>query len=105
MLRPLDAPGGHEDRLGAKVTIVPWDGGLPALLTAEEVARILRVSKATVFRWAAKGILPAARIGRTVRFCQEDVEHRLRRAEGPSGLRPRKGKRGTAAVFPSGWRP
>jgi excisionase family DNA binding protein len=35
---------------------------LPDLLTLDEVARILRVSKITLKRWGKKGKLPAIRI-------------------------------------------
>ncbi len=35
---------------------------LPELLTIEEVAQILRVSKITLKRWGKKGKLPAIRI-------------------------------------------
>lgn len=35
---------------------------LPELLTLDEVARVLRVSKITLKRWGKKGKLPAIRI-------------------------------------------
>lgn len=37
---------------------------LPDVLTADEIARYLRVSKTTVCRWCSTGRLPAFRIGR-----------------------------------------
>jgi excisionase family DNA binding protein len=47
------------------------------LLTVEEVARQLRVSKAAVYRWVAEERLPALRAGHLLRFRQEDVERFL----------------------------
>lgn len=44
------------------------------ILTATEVAAALRVSRATVYRWADDGTLPAIRLGDTVRFRQDDVD-------------------------------
>ncbi len=53
---------------------------LSAMLTAEEVARVLRVSNSTVYRWVHEGTLPGVRIGHTVRFRREDA---LRLLAGP----------------------
>ncbi len=47
------------------------------LLTANEVAEILRVGRATVYRWAEQGWLPAIRVGNTVRFNLTDVQRAL----------------------------
>ncbi len=44
------------------------------LVTAEEVAALLKVSPKTIYRWAQEGVLPAFREGRLVRFLQTDVE-------------------------------
>ena len=43
-------------------------------LTAEEVAGLLKVTEATVYRWVREGTLPAQRLGRTLRFRGEDIE-------------------------------
>jgi len=43
-------------------------------LTAEEVAGLLKVTEATVYRWVREGTLPAQRLGRTLRFREEDIE-------------------------------
>lgn len=51
-------------------------------LTANEVARRLGVSRATVYRWASEGTLASVRIGGTVRFNAEDVDALLQ-TEGP----------------------
>lgn len=45
------------------------------LLTVREVARRWQVSDRTVMRRVAQGQLQAVRIGRTIRFRTEDVEH------------------------------
>ncbi len=52
------------------------------LMTAEELARALRVSRSTVYRWAWEGVLPMVRLGRTVRFRRDDVLRLLERAGG-----------------------
>ena len=46
---------------------------LVPLLTAPEVARLLRVHRKTVYEWATKGLLPVVRVGDTVRFREEDI--------------------------------
>jgi excisionase family DNA binding protein len=38
------------------------------LLTPAEVAKIMRVSKSTVYRWVEEGTLPAMRLGGVVRI-------------------------------------
>jgi excisionase family DNA binding protein len=48
------------------------------LLTADMVAERLRVSVRTVRRWNATGLLPATRIGRSVRLRQDDVNRLIR---------------------------
>lgn len=44
------------------------------MLTVAEVASQLRVHQATVRRWIAAGILPAARVGGVVRVSREALE-------------------------------
>lgn len=44
------------------------------LVTAEEVATLLKVSPKSIYRWAKDGLLPAFREGRLVRFRESDVE-------------------------------
>lgn len=43
-------------------------------LTSAEVLSILRVSKQTLGRWAREGTIPAYRLGRQLRFPQEEFE-------------------------------
>lgn len=51
-------------------------GGLTQLhlLTADELARVLRVGRTTVYRWAKEGRLPSVKIGKTVRFNPLEIE-------------------------------
>jgi excisionase family DNA binding protein len=48
------------------------------LVTAEEVAAVLKVSPKSVYRWAQQGRLPAFREGRLIRFRESDVEAFIR---------------------------
>ena len=43
------------------------------LLTAEEAAVHLRVSRMTVWRWCKQGLIPAFRVGRRWRIHQDDL--------------------------------
>ena len=56
------------------------------MMTGAEVAELLRVSLATVYRLAARGELPAKKVGRVWRFQRDAVEeftlHRLDPAGG-----------------------
>lgn len=47
-------------------------------LTVAEVARILRVSKMTVYRLVHSGELPAVRVGRSFRVSRRGVDDYLR---------------------------
>lgn len=44
------------------------------LLTADEVAEMLRVSTMTVYRLIRRGELPAVRVGRSYRVRQQDLD-------------------------------
>ncbi len=48
------------------------------LVTADEVAALLKVSPKSIYRWAGEGLLPAFREGRLIRFLESDVEVFLR---------------------------
>lgn len=52
-------------------------GVFPALLTIEEVAEFLRVSKTSVYRLVERRELPFCRVGRTLRFTRTDLESYL----------------------------
>lgn len=47
------------------------------LLTAEEVAELLRLPVSTIYDLARTGRLPHLRIGRALRFSQRDLEAHL----------------------------
>jgi excisionase family DNA binding protein len=55
-------------------TIVPLDR---QLLTAEEVAELLRLPVSTIYDLARTGRLPNLRIGRALRFSPSDLEVHL----------------------------
>jgi excisionase family DNA binding protein len=46
-------------------------------LTVSEVANLLRVSNMTVYRLISSGQLPAARVGKSYRLREEDVDRYL----------------------------
>ncbi|GAB2757566.1 helix-turn-helix domain-containing protein [Salinifilum aidingensis] len=49
-------------------------------LTVAEVAKVMRVSKMTVYRLVHAGELPAARVGRSFRVAEKDVHAYLENA-------------------------
>lgn len=50
------------------------------ILTIEEVAKIMKVSLKTVYRWISSGRLPAAKVGyKTYRVFEKDLINFLRR--------------------------
>jgi excisionase family DNA binding protein len=46
----------------------------PALLTIEELARFLRISRAKAYELAARGEIPTVRMGRSVRVRRDRLE-------------------------------
>ena len=56
-----------------------------ALLTAEQLAKILQVNKATVYEWVKSKTIPYYQAGRFVRFnLQEVLERQRKRNEDPT---------------------
>lgn len=53
---------------------------LPTILTVADVAKYLRVSETTVWRWCSSGLVPAFRIGRGWRIRQSDLEEYINRS-------------------------
>jgi excisionase family DNA binding protein len=47
------------------------------VMTAREVAELLRMPTSTVYELARKGVLPASRLGRTWRFLRPRLEQLL----------------------------
>jgi putative molybdopterin biosynthesis protein len=69
------------------------------LLTAEDVARQLRIKKYTVYELIKRGELPSSRVGKQVRVSQEDIDRYLRAGKtGPfqdgNFPKPRRGEAG-----------
>jgi len=58
----------------------PPQVGQVQFLTVAEVARMMRVSKMTVYRLVHAGELPAARVGRSFRVAENDVHNYLENA-------------------------
>lgn len=54
-------------------------------LTVAEVAKLMRVSKMTVYRLVHAGELPAARVGRSFRVAESDVHAYLENAYHSAG--------------------
>lgn len=52
---------------------------LEALLTVEEVAKKLRIAESTVYNFINRGILPAVKMGKSVRLSPHDVKAVLER--------------------------
>jgi excisionase family DNA binding protein len=63
-------PARHNRRLAR----IPFEGALvtleelPLLLTVEEAARVMRVSRNGAYNAVAEGVIPSIRIGRTIRI-------------------------------------
>jgi len=49
------------------------------ILTVNEVATYLRVSRVTVWRWCQQGIIPASQVGRNWRIHRDDLLQLLER--------------------------
>jgi excisionase family DNA binding protein len=52
--------------------------GSHTLLTVDETADLARVTRGTIYRWARAGVIPAVRIGGSLRIPRAEFEHRLR---------------------------
>ena len=48
------------------------------LLTVEEAAEILRVRKSTLYTWAYRRQVPSQKVGKSLRFRQQDLERWLK---------------------------
>ena len=51
----------------------PFPGGVERLLTVRQVAEVLGVCAATVYKWAANGVLPHVRIVNVIRVRGDDL--------------------------------
>lgn len=62
------------------------DAGLPAFLTVEEAAALLRLKRSTAYELARRGQLPCFRVGRFIRV-PRDALLRMAEAEASGGRR------------------
>jgi excisionase family DNA binding protein len=62
----------------AKGSLFNQVAGSRTALTAQQLGELLSLSTVTVFRLAKKGVIPAIRIGSSVRFCPSAVARWLR---------------------------
>jgi excisionase family DNA binding protein len=54
-----------------------FSGRIEQLFTVRQVAELVRVCSATVYKWAADGVLPHVRIVNVIRIRGEDVNRLL----------------------------
>jgi excisionase family DNA binding protein len=44
------------------------------LLTIDELAEVLTVKKSTIYQWVHLGLIPHIKVGRLLRFREEDIQ-------------------------------
>jgi len=44
------------------------------LLTIDELAKVLSVKKSTIYQWVHMGLIPHIKVGRLLRFREEDIQ-------------------------------
>lgn len=54
--------------------IITGENSGSRLLAFQEVCALLQVKPSTLYAWCAKGIIPHLRVGRLLRFSQQDLE-------------------------------
>ncbi len=67
------------------------------LLTVNQAARRLNISRSAVYALIDRGDLPAIRLGRVIRFRPEDVEDLYKRQNAAQGSKIRPHRKGSAA--------
>lgn len=60
----------------------------PEMLTVDEIAEYLRVSRATICRWCGTGRLPAFKIGKSWRVQKRDLERYIDQQRGAEMATP-----------------
>jgi len=76
----------------------------PEILTVEQVAAYLQLSKMTVYKYIREGRLPAAKIGKAYRIRRSDVEAFLEGAiQSHKGQLAFQGARHAVVVPPAAW--
>ncbi len=81
---PIESPKGYRDH------------EMPLLLRAEEVAKLLGLSRSMVFQMLASGELPVVRFGRSVRVPREALDEWIK--ERTTSIR---GPRGASSASPA----
>jgi excisionase family DNA binding protein len=61
------------------------------LMTGEEIAKILHVSRAYAYQLMRQRIIPTVKIGRSVRVRPEDLQQFISKNMGQNSLLPRQG--------------
>ncbi len=61
------------------------------LMTGEEIAKILHVSRAYAYQLMRQRIIPTVKIGRSVRVRPEDLQQFIAKNTGQNSLLPRQG--------------
>ncbi len=64
-------------REGSSCDVSPSSGQTPRLMTAQEVADMLRVPRSTVFELARSRRIPFIKVGRRARFTRETMLERI----------------------------
>lgn len=44
------------------------------LLTIDELAEVLSAKKSTIYQWVHQGLIPYIKVGRLLRFREEDIQ-------------------------------
>jgi excisionase family DNA binding protein len=70
-------------RAGSKAADIAPSALVERLLNAEEVARILHVSRSTIYVLIQRGDLPAVHIGSLLRFLRRDIQHYIQEHADP----------------------
>ena len=70
--------------IAVKRNLPPANSAAPPdeLLTPEETAKLLKVSKVTIWDWEKRGILNARRVGNVVRYLRSEVMAAARPTKG-----------------------
>jgi putative excisionase len=58
----------------------------PALMTIEEVAKLMRVNKTAVYDWVDKGQVPAYKVGGSWRILRDELKTTVRRSSNKGGI-------------------
>ena len=56
---------------------IEWPGRkakMDKLLTIDELAEVLSVKKSTIYQWVHLGLIPHIKVGRLLRFREEDIQ-------------------------------